>query len=375
MNPSSPATLSAPSGAPASFGLNLQTLLRLSTVVLVLGLGVACSDVPPVYTEDFDRGALCWTSGCDKNQVDDVCAPGNLDHDQAQSAPRSLHLYQRASCVSPPHDGVTGVASKTIELPNGTYQLSYKVRSSTRSDDASHRGTGGGTSMSANGTPIEGVDCRVDRHGTCTENWTTRQGCFNVTEGTADLRIRSHSGACAETDGWVDDIAILPLEPFAVQFPADVIVACGAWTAPADLGTASATGGCAPQVSYDDGVEGSCPGMILRTWRVVDAGVTRTQVQVITLLDRDSDDDDVNDARDACANSPFGSVVDARGCTCEQRVELACPSTATWRNHGAYVSCVGEAANFCVAGGLINEAGKDAIVSAAVHSDIGKKGT
>ena len=92
--------------------------------------------------------------------------------------------------------------------------------------------------------------------------------------------------------------------------------------------------------------------------------------------DPDDDDDGVDDVDDVCAGTPAGAVVDpANGCSVEQ----ACPcdgprgSSASWRNHGKYVSCVAHAANTLVELGLITESGKDAIVSEAAQSDCGKK--
>jgi hypothetical protein len=52
---------------------------------------------------------------------------------------------------------------------------------------------------------------------------------------------------------------------------------------------------------------------------------------------------------------------------------LSCPPEAEWRNHGEYVSCVAQTAGQFLADGLITEEEKDAIVSAAAQSNVGKK--
>lgn len=51
---------------------------------------------------------------------------------------------------------------------------------------------------------------------------------------------------------------------------------------------------------------------------------------------------------------------------------MACDPAATYRNHGAFVSCVAKAAEALFEAGLITEAEKDAIVEDAAQSDVGK---
>lgn len=54
-------------------------------------------------------------------------------------------------------------------------------------------------------------------------------------------------------------------------------------------------------------------------------------------------------------------------------IEAACPRSAPYRNHGAYVSCVSHKAESLLASGLITEFEKDAIVSEAGRSEVGKR--
>ena len=53
--------------------------------------------------------------------------------------------------------------------------------------------------------------------------------------------------------------------------------------------------------------------------------------------------------------------------------EAACPRGAPYRNHGAYVSCVSHAAEGLFDDGVIAEFEKDAIVSEAGRSEVGKR--
>jgi uncharacterized protein YegL len=84
--------------------------------------------------------------------------------------------------------------------------------------------------------------------------------------------------------------------------------------------------------------------------------------------DLDDDNDGETDGTDQCPGTQAGAIVDANGCAIAQ----LCPCVNNWNNHGAYVSCVSHAANDFVAAGLITNAQKGAIVSAAAQSSCGK---
>jgi hypothetical protein len=97
-------------------------------------------------------------------------------------------------------------------------------------------------------------------------------------------------------------------------------------------------------------------------------------IQFATL---DADGDGVPDAADACPGSAPGAVVDAHGCSIEQLAPCAGPAhgeqpPVAWKNHGEYVSTVAHVAESFLAAGLITEAQKDAVVSAAGRSSCGK---
>ena len=59
----------------------------------------------------------------------------------------------------------------------------------------------------------------------------------------------------------------------------------------------------------------------------------------------------------------------ANGCSLDQ----TCPTTGSWKNHGAYVSCVSNTAATLVDLGLVTPAQKDALVPAAAQSSVGSK--
>jgi hypothetical protein len=58
---------------------------------------------------------------------------------------------------------------------------------------------------------------------------------------------------------------------------------------------------------------------------------------------------------------------------CEETPEIDCACDDPWRNHGAYVRCVAQAAGDLVDLDLITEDEKDEIVSVAAQSDCGKR--
>lgn len=92
--------------------------------------------------------------------------------------------------------------------------------------------------------------------------------------------------------------------------------------------------------------------------------------------DPDIDGDGVPNDLDACAMTPIGDLVDqGNGCSIEQLCPCDGPrgTVMPWKNHGKYVSCTAHATNGFVDKGLISEAEKDAIMSAAGQSACGKK--
>lgn len=114
-------------------------------------------------------------------------------------------------------------------------------------------------------------------------------------------------------------------------------------------------------------IHGECSDQVNGYQCTCDPGWTGTNCDVPEVTDADGDG--VDDAADQCADTVPGDVVDATGCSIAQY----CPCDNDWKNHGKYVSCVSHAANDFADTGLITEAEKGAIVSAAGRSDCGKK--
>ena len=125
-------------------------------------------------------------------------------------------------------------------------------------------------------------------------------------------------------------------------------------------------------VAETERVQLQSPG--IAALRFTDSGGDGHLIDDLTFtLQDDSDGDGVPNSLDRCPATPPGPPVDASGCTCAQRVDLACPPGDPWRNHGAYVSCVAHATNACVADAILTENQKGQLVSTAARSSIGKK--
>src|SRR5919106_618713 len=88
----------------------------------------------------------------------------------------------------------------------------------------------------------------------------------------------------------------------------------------------------------------------------------------------DGDGDGVDDALDACPATAASKVVDADGCSIDDRCPCAGPMPgAPWLKHGKYVSCVTHAVNGFADQGLIPRSAKGGIISTAARSGRGKK--
>jgi hypothetical protein len=88
------------------------------------------------------------------------------------------------------------------------------------------------------------------------------------------------------------------------------------------------------------------------------------------VCDADVDGDGVENAIDQCSWSQPGDVVHPMsGCS----IDDLCPCESSWKNHGAFVSCVARTAKEFVKLGLITQEQKAEIVAEAAASGCGKK--
>jgi hypothetical protein len=67
------------------------------------------------------------------------------------------------------------------------------------------------------------------------------------------------------------------------------------------------------------------------------------------------------------------SLVGDGPCAAVDQLDADCPSAIAWDNHGQYVSCVARYTEARVTAGDLTLEQKDALVSAAAQSDVGKR--
>jgi hypothetical protein len=86
------------------------------------------------------------------------------------------------------------------------------------------------------------------------------------------------------------------------------------------------------------------------------------------------DDEDFREA-DLALERAGDVLVGSGTCATIEQINEACPADINWRNHGQYVSCVAHYTEARVIAGDLSAIEKDAIVSTAGQSDIGKGGS
>lgn len=82
--------------------------------------------------------------------------------------------------------------------------------------------------------------------------------------------------------------------------------------------------------------------------------------------DDDIDGDKIDNRNDACPETGPGRKVDARGCSGEQLIAIAC-NRADYDEHGRYVSCVARAAGDALTRGLLTDNEKWRFISGAAN--------
>ena len=280
-----------------------------------------------VFTENFNDGDISdWTAGSERDNnsggtPDIVFAPVAVGGE--------VHLHAKGSCFGPDFDGVASTLAKTIPLPNGAYTLSYDVSHSTTHYDFCQGGTGGDSEILVNGVPISPVSCSVNNCGTCTVPTATVSGCFAVTGGSVELKLRTNAGDCADSTGVFDNITITVAPDADGDGIADACDAC-----PND----------AANDADGDGVCGDvdqCPNSNLSATVVIEG-----------------------------CDSGVANTVSLNGCSISDRIAQCAVGV---KRHGDFVNCVAKLANSLLAQGVITTAQKDAILTCAGKSSIGGK--
>lgn len=112
-------------------------------------------------------------------------------------------------------------------------------------------------------------------------------------------------------------------------------------------------------------IDGAFTYVVLSDW--VDDFIFIDNVHV-GFSNPDEDGDGVNNDVDACPGTAAGAPVLENGCSVDQ----TCPCDDSYRNHGAYVSCVALVTATMVEEGVITQEEQDAIVATAAQSTCGR---
>jgi hypothetical protein len=130
-------------------------------------------------------------------------------------------------------------------------------------------------------------------------------------------------------------------------------------------------------LEFDNNLLSTLIGMSEATLTVTGsvAGLRFEESQQLQLVTGplDTDEDGIDDPRDACPGTLAGEPVGPDGCSLSQRCPCAGPQAGVaWTNHGAYVSCVAEVRREFVAAGILSRSEAGAIESQAARSGCGR---
>ena len=182
----------------------IRNLRSIVLAAALLGTANHLFGVTVVFTEDFNDGDLSdWTAGAENldNPGDNLFPPVVVGG--------AVQLEAHASCFSEPFSGLGATLSKTISLPNGSYTISYDVSQSTTFYDYCLTGATGDSEIVVNGVLMSPVSCtHAGSCGTCTVPTTTVTGCFRVTTGSVELKLRTFASDCGDSTGVFDNIVI-----------------------------------------------------------------------------------------------------------------------------------------------------------------------
>jgi len=146
------------------------------------------------------------------------------------------------------------------------------------------------------------LECPADISTNANGAATAQDACSSVTIRYSDSvsnicgnarvisRTWTATDACGNAISCIQTITVRDTVSPVITRPADLVLECGASTAPSATGAATATDACSGvTVTYSDSVSNNCGGsrVISRTWTAVDqCGNNSSSVQTITLRDR-----------------------------------------------------------------------------------------
>jgi len=141
------------------------------------------------------------------------------------------------------------------------------------------------------------ADTSTNANGVATAQDSCSQVTIRFTDSTSTTcgnakvisRTWTATDACGNTSSCVQTITLRDTTNPTISRPADLVIECGASSAPSATGTATAQDACSGvSVSYSDSVSNNCGGsrVITRTWTAMDqCGNSASALQTITVRD------------------------------------------------------------------------------------------
>jgi len=162
------------------------------------------------FFEDFEAGDLNgWAAGCDQWDAghDIECLQG-IDSGSNRPDKNELVLSGKASCLSPPFDGVRPYIKKDINLDAGKYVLEMDQRGLGGQYDFCSRGIFGDSYSYVDSVAVlNGSACKYDGCSQCNTGWTSNTS-ESFSGGRRTLKISAYISDCEAGKAWFDVVRI-----------------------------------------------------------------------------------------------------------------------------------------------------------------------
>lgn len=219
-----------PSSSTATFWVLIPSIPSGTFVFYANFCGTSTTSTSDPWTtfdffDDFDDGDISdWTAGCERALTSGEYCNQSESNTQYWSPGYSMHLFEHGSCFTSPYDGAASTESQTIALTNYDYVIDYDDSVAMELYGFCSGGTRGSTHTYADGVSLGdgSVAMQSGSCGTATNGWNyVTSGNFNVSTGSADIKLMVTGRDCANTDGWIDNVRIRRWSPDPINVTVD----------------------------------------------------------------------------------------------------------------------------------------------------------